>query len=147
MSKPIIDRAHYAFWHPMATRWGDHDQLGHVNNTRFYAFDEDARLAYFEGLWHDDPRFWKEYGFILGRLACDFIAQLKHPATLDIGFRIQRLGGSSLTTEAAMFQGDRLVAVTQGVVVWFDYQAQKPMRIPDAVRAKVLAREVIAPES
>ncbi|MBU0790677.1 MAG: thioesterase family protein [Polycyclovorans sp.] len=147
MARLQIDRSHYGFWHAVATRWGDQDPLGHVNNTRFYAFDEDARTAYFGALWGDDPKFWQEYGLILGRLSCDFVAQLKHPATVDIGLRIRRLGSSSLTTEGAMFDGERLVAVTEGVVVWFDYKAQKPARIPDAVRAKVIAREPVTPES
>lgn len=146
MARMQIDRAQYGFWHAVPTRWGDHDQLGHVNNTRFYVFDEDARLAYFQSLWRDDPKFWHEYGFILGRLACDFIAQLKHPASLDIGFRIRRLGGSSMVTEAAMFNGDDLVAVTEGVLVWFNYQTQRTERIPEHVREQVIAREPVAPE-
>jgi len=32
-------------------------------------------------------------------------------------------------------------------VVWVDYTPQKPAPIPDAVRAKVMAREPVAPES
>ena len=36
------------------TRWSDLDMLGHVNNTRFFTFDEDARLSYFEPLMRMD---------------------------------------------------------------------------------------------
>jgi acyl-CoA thioester hydrolase len=147
MSRVEINRSDFGFWHTVPTRWGDHDMLGHVNNTRFYAFDEDARLSYFAHLWDDDPRFWNEYGFILGRLACDFIAQLKHPAQVEIGFRIKRLGGSSMITQAAMYNEAQLVAVTEGVLVWFDYTAQKTAPIPDAVREQIRAREPITPES
>lgn len=146
MAVSLPPRSAFAYWVTVPTRWSDHDQLGHVNNTRFYTFDEDARLAYFGELWKDDPRFWKDYGFILARLECDFIAQLRHPAAVEIGFRIAGLGGSSFRTEAVMFDGERVVAVTRGVLVWFDYQAQKPLRIPDAVRAQVRAREVQPPE-
>jgi acyl-CoA thioester hydrolase len=146
MAVSLPPRSAFAYWVKVPTRWSDHDQLGHVNNTRFYTFDEDARLAYFGELWKDDPRFWKDYGFILARLECDFIAQLRHPATVEIGFRIAGLGGSSFRTEAVMFDGERVVAVTRGVLVWFDYQAQKPLRIPDAVRAQVRAREAQPPE-
>lgn len=146
MAKTQPSRQSFAYWHAIATRWSDHDQLDHVNNTRFFTFDEDARLGYFADLWKDDPRFWKEYGFILARLECDFVAQLRHPATVDVGFRICRLGGASIGTEAAMFNGEQLVAVTRGVVVWFDYAQQKPMPIPDRVRQAIRAREPIAPE-
>lgn len=146
MARIDINRTDFGFWHVIPTRWGDHDLLDHVNNTRFYAFDEDARLSYFANLWKDDPRFWKDYGFILGRLSCDFIAQLKHPANVHVGFRIRRLGGSSMATQAVMYEGERLVAVTDGVLVWFDYAAQKTTRIPDHLRAQITAREPVPPE-
>jgi acyl-CoA thioester hydrolase len=144
---PRPDRNDFVHWRRIPTRWSDQDMLGHVNNARFYSFDEDARLSYFEPLWQGDAKFWKDYGFILASLGCDFVAQLHHPAEVDVGFRISRLGRSSMGTLAGMFEGDRLVAVTRGVVVWFSYSEQKPLPLPDALRAMILAREKIAPES
>lgn len=128
------------------TRWSDLDALGHVNNTRFFTFDESARLDYFGELMRSDPQFWKSRGLILARIECDFIAQLHHPSKLKIGFRIARLGRSAMNTLAGMFADGQLVAVTRGVVVWFDYTQQKTQPIPDDVRAMVRARERIAPE-
>lgn len=140
-------RPDFSYWRKIPTRWSDLDMLGHVNNARFFSFDEDARLGYFEALWQGDERFWKDYGFILASLGCDFIAQLHHPAELDVGFRVSKLGRSSMQTLAAMFLGEKLVAVTRGVVVWFNYIEQKPLPIPERVRAMIRAREVIQPES
>ena len=145
MSRSLPSRDAFGFWHAIPTRWSDHDRLDHVNNARYFSFDEDARLGYFQDLWRDDPQFWKQYGFILARLGCDFVSQLRHPATVDVGFRVTRLGGASMETESVMLDGDTVVAVTQGVIVWFDYAAQKPMPIPDAVRASIRAREPHAP--
>lgn len=128
------------------TRWSDLDALGHVNNTRFFTFDESARLDYFGELMRSDAEFWKSRGLILARIECDFIAQLHHPSKLRIGFRIARLGRSSMNTLAGMFADGQRVAVTRGVVVWFDYTRQKAQPIPDDVRAMIRARERIAPE-
>ena len=130
----------------MPTRWSDLDLLGHVNNTRFFTFDEDARLSYFDALMKSDPRFWKEQGMILAHIECDFIAQLHHPAELSIGLRIVRFGRSSMNTLGAIYNGDKLVAVTRGIIVWFDYVNQKPMAIPESVRDWIRSREVIQPE-
>ena len=141
-----IDRAEFSHWRNIPTRWSDLDMLGHVNNARFFSFDEDARLSYFESLWKDDPRFWKDYGFILASLGADFIAQLHHPAQVDVGFRISKLGRSSMQTLAGMFHGEKLVAVTRGVVVWFSYTDQKPLPVPEHVRALIRGRELIKPE-
>lgn len=129
----------------MPTRWGDVDALGHVNNTKFFVYDESARLDYFDGVFRGDPKFWKDYGLILARIECDFIAQLHHPAELEIGLRIARIGRSSMGTEAAHWHGDRLVAVTHAVVVWFDYVHQKTLPLPEPVKALIRAREAVAP--
>ncbi len=139
-------RGDFAFFLKLATRWGDMDALGHVNNAKFFTYDESVRLDYFRGLMSGDGRFWKEYGLILAHIEADFIAQLKPPAELDLGFRIARIGRSSLGTEAGMFLGDTLVAVTRGVLVWFDYGANAPLPVPDAVKAKICAFERIPPQ-
>lgn len=128
------------------TRWSDLDALGHVNNTRFFTFDESARLDYFGELMRSDTEFWKSRGLILARIECDFVAQLHHPAKLKIGFRIARMGRSSMNTLAGMFVDNRLIAVTRGVVVWFDYTRQKAQPIPEDVRAMIRSRERIAPD-
>ena len=136
----------FSFFMKLAPRWGDMDALGHVNNARFFTYDESVRLAYFQQLMSGDPKFWKEYGLILAHIEADFIAQLKPPAELDIGFRIAKIGRTSMGTEAAMFLGDTAVAITRGILVWFDYRAGKALPVPDDVKARIRAREVLAPQ-
>jgi acyl-CoA thioester hydrolase len=140
-----IQTADFAHVLRIPTRWSDLDLLGHVNNTRFFTFDEDARLSYFEELMRQ-PGFWKEQGMILAHIECDFLAQLHHPAELSVGLRVIRMGRSSLNTLGGIFNGDMLTAVTRGTVVWFDYVNQKSMPIPESVREWIRAREKIAPE-
>ncbi len=129
----------------IVVRWGDMDALGHVNNAKFFTYDEQARLEYFAMFASLVPDMWKTEGLILARLGCDFLQQLHYPATLDVAFRIAKFGRSSMETECALFEGERLVAVLQGVVVWFNYTAQKSTAIPEAVKAAIRARELLAP--
>jgi len=138
-------RAEFAFFLDLTPRWGDMDALGHVNNAKFFTYDESVRLDYFQRLMKDDPKFWNEYGLILAHIEADFIAQLKPPAVLEMGFRIAKIGRTSLGTEAAMFSGEQLVAVTRGVLVWFDYKTGTPLPVPDEVKAKIRALEKIPP--
>jgi acyl-CoA thioester hydrolase len=144
MKAPTRDDFAYALRLPV--RWGDMDALGHVNNAKFFTYDESVRLAYFTELMRDDPKFWSEYGLILAHIEADFIAQLKPPAELDLRFRIAKLGRTSMRTEAGMFLGETLVAVTRGVLVWFDYRTSTALPVPDAVRAKIRAVEKVAPD-
>lgn len=138
-------RSDFSHSTPIVVRWGDMDSLGHVNNAKFFTYDEQARLEYFKAFEDVVPNMWTAQGLILARLGCDFLQQLHYPATLDVRFRIVRFGRSSMDTESALFEGDRLVAVLQGVVVWFDYTAQKSAAIPEAVKGLIRSREATAP--
>ncbi|MGQ0618490.1 MAG: acyl-CoA thioesterase [Panacagrimonas sp.] len=127
------------------TRWSDMDVVGHVNNARYFTYDESSRIEYFSRLFGGTPT-WKGQGIILARIACDFIAQLKHPAEVDAAIRVARIGRSSMSTIGGMFVGDACVARTEGVLVWFDYAAQAPSPIPESLRVAIRDHEFVKPE-
>ncbi len=131
---------------PMTVRWGDMDSIGHVNNVQYFRYGESARIAYFDPLGKEDPAFWKEHGIILASMACDFLAQVRYPAELEIGTRVTRIGRSSVGMLSAIFLDGKTVAVLRGVMAWFDYAAQKTMPVPEHVRAWIRSREVTPPE-
>lgn len=145
MRSQLPQRADFAHFHRIATRWSDLDMIGHVNNARFFSFDESARLDYFEPLTRDE-HFWKKEGFILARIGCDFIQQLHHPSDVEVGFRVTRIGRSSMETEGGLFVGDTLVAVTRGVLVWFDYASNRAAPVPPHARSFIRGKEKLAPE-
>lgn len=128
-------RGDFKFWITQQVRWGDADMLGHVNNAVFFVYSESARMAYYEQLIAPAANTDTQ-SMILARTSCDFIDQLKYPATLDVGARTTRLGNSSLGIQVGIFtEGDDApVAVTDSVVVWFDYAAQASTALPPAVR-------------
>lgn len=131
---------------PLDVRWGDVDMLGHVNNAKYFTYDESSRIAYFEPFGADDPRMWKDYGLILASIGADFIQQVHYPARLTIGTRVIRIGRSSMNTLSGLFAGDRLMAAVRGTLVWFDYVEQKTMPVPEHIRAAIRGREAVAPE-
>jgi acyl-CoA thioester hydrolase len=143
---PIPKRADFSHFFSIETRWADLDTLGHVNNTNFFTFDESSRLEYFGQMFRNDPKFWKDYGIILASIGADFVAQVHHPSTLDVGFRIARIGRTSMNSQGGIFIGDKLVAATRGTIVWFSYLKQTPLPVPEDVRAMIRGREVIKPE-
>jgi acyl-CoA thioester hydrolase len=126
------------------TRWSDMDVVGHVNNARYLTFDESSRIEYFARLLGDEPT-WKGQGIILARISCDFMAQLKHPAEVDVAIRIARIGRTSLGTEGGIFVGERCMAATQAVLVWFDYGAQRSCAVPESLRAAIREFEILPP--
>lgn len=135
----------FAHRHPLAVRWGDVDMLGHVNNAKYFTYEESSRIEYFQRLADTDPRMWKDYGLILASIGADFLAQVRHPSNLVIGTRITRIGRSSLNTISGVFRDGEPVAAVRATLVWFDYVNQKPLAVPETVREWVRANEVIAP--
>ena len=126
------------FDHPVvvlrAVRWGDMDAFGHVNNTIFFKWFEDARIATFMeiGVEADPPL---GVAPILARTDCDFLAPVTFPATVEIGCRVPRVGNTSFVMEYAVRVVDGpLVARGSGVVVMVDYRTGQKVPVPDQVR-------------
>ncbi len=131
----------------MPVRWGDMDVLGHVNNIQYFRYLESGRVAYFEDIMRARLDGRRE-GVVLADIQCAFIQQLRYPATVEVATRVSRLGNSSIHLLCALYrQGEEApVAASRGVLVWFDYPAQRSRPVPAAVRDAVKAFEAIAPE-
>src|SRR5699024_3386690 len=55
-------------------RFCETDALGHVNNTSYFVYLEQARVEFFEEL--GAPMGMSEWPFILGHISCDFLRQV-----------------------------------------------------------------------
>lgn len=130
----------YPHFYRMAVRWGDMDQIGHVNNAKFFTYAESARIDYFKSLIASNSSETGG-GVILARIACDFLVQLHFPAQLEVGTRVLEIGRSSLQIEHAVFCDDTLHGLLRGTMVWFDYATQRPTPVPESARAFIRARE------
>ena len=61
-------------------RWGDMDAMGHVNNTVYFRYMEQARISWFEALGlQPDPL---GEGPVIVNAACTFARQLEYPGTV-----------------------------------------------------------------
>ena len=116
--------------------WGEMDALGHVNNIRYIAWAETARIALFRKLGiatlPDDP-----VGPILARIECDYLEPVEYPARVTVGIRSERVGNTSIVLEHQIWHADapeRVVARGKAVVVLINYATQQKVRVPDAVR-------------
>ena len=117
--------------------WGEMDALGHVNNVRYIAWVETARIAFFEKLGMS-TRAADPIGPILARIENDFLEPVEYPARVTVGIRPERVGNTSLTLAHEIWHAgapDRVVARGRGVVVLINYATQEKVRVPDAVRA------------
>ena len=71
----------------MPVAWGQLDAFGHVNNTQFFRFFEDARIAYFERV--GITAKLDGVGPILAKTDCVFRKPLGYPETVTCCARVQ----------------------------------------------------------
>lgn len=132
--------------HPLQVRFRDCDPLGHVNNAVYLTYLEQARF----NLWKAQLDFQarsagdigpRGIGFILARVECDFRAQAKYGDWLDVKLSLGEFGRSSFTyTYEIVHHGTgQVMAAAKTVLVWFDYDAQKPTPLDDATKARLAA--------
>ena len=130
--------------HRLQVRFRDCDPLGHVNNAVYLTYLEQARFT----LWRKQLGFIAKsagdpgprgLGFILARAECDFRAQSRYGDWLDVKLSLGEFGRSSFsyTYEIVDAEKGTLVASAKTVLVWFDYDAQKPSPLDEATKAKL----------
>lgn len=122
-------------------QWGDQDAFGHVNNTLPLRWFETSRVALLEqtGLGH--LMSGKGLGPIVASITCNYRRQVTYPDTVHIATKVGDIGPARLILFHAVFSEAQRAVTTDGqtVIVFFDYQAQRPRRVPDDVRVKMLA--------
>lgn len=117
-------------------RWSDMDALGHVNNSRYFTYLEEARMAWFESLpepWYDDTS-----GPVVARASCDFRRPINGTGTLLVRTRLGEPGKSSITlhSEIADAENGDTYATAEVVLVWVDRKSGKSRPLPDSVRRR-----------
>jgi acyl-CoA thioester hydrolase len=118
----------------IAIRWGDMDAMGHVNNTVYFRYMEQARIAWFESL---VPRgeAWRSMGIVIVSASCNFRKAINYPGTVEVRVFAGAPGGSSAPTFYELRVNDELYADGEATVVFVDAEKQKPMRIPEGIRS------------
>lgn len=121
-------------------QWGDMDALGHVNNTRYLAWFEAARIALFQQIGVAIVNTGHGVGPILATTTCDFVVPVVWPATIVVGTRVTKVGETSVAQEYEIRDAaasDKLYAKGSSVIVMFDYGAGTKVRVPDDVRGAI----------
>ena len=122
---------------PVRARFRDGDAMGHVNNAVYFTYFEEARAAYFRAV--TGLADYREVGIILAHAACDFRSPLYPGEEIDVGVRVEWIGGKSfgMSYRALERAAGRLVAESTSTQVAFDYAANRTIRVPRAFRDQV----------
>lgn len=119
-------------------RWGDMDALGHVNNTVYFRYFEQARISWFDAM--GVPAVGADDGPVIINTFCSFLEPLRYPGVVRVTLSIGEIGHSSLQTYCDVARADdssTLVATGGAKIVWIDVPSQRSMAIPQAVRKRM----------
>jgi acyl-CoA thioester hydrolase len=115
-------------------RFADTDAMRHVNNAKYLTYCEIARLRYWTDVTGEDFALGAEgaESLILAEARITYRAQAFYGETVVVQTRATRIGSSSFTLEHRLTAGStgeprRLVAVSDSVLVRFDYETERPI--------------------
>lgn len=123
----------------MPIRWGDMDAYGHVNNTVYFRYMEQARVEWIEAL--NVPVRPGGEGPVIINASCTFLVPMTYPGSVEVRTFVGKPGRSSVETyvEMRLVGHDTLFAEGAAKVVWMDTQTGKSVPIPAHVRQVIEA--------
>jgi acyl-CoA thioester hydrolase len=130
------------FTHRLEVRFRDCDPMGHVNNAVYLTYLEQTRFAHWRTLWgFGTPQTPTGMpGVILARVECDYRRSAKYGDMLDVRLTVAELGRTSFKYEYEIVDAEgRVVVSAKSVQVMYDYVAEKPVPIPDDIRALLVS--------
>ncbi len=116
-------------------RWGDMDSYGHVNNTLYIQYLEEARVAWFEKLgiaMNNVPQ-----GPVVLQTLHTYLKPVVHPATVVIELYAGAVGNSSLVVEhrlGTLEDPDTLYGEGHCKLVWIDHGTDRSVPVPENLR-------------
>lgn len=118
-----------------AMRWSDMDAYGHVNNTAYLAYLEQARVSMFFDRY--DSTFAR--GTVVAHHEITYLKPVVyHPEPLRLELWVDQVRGASFTVRYDVFDGDALAATAATRLVTFDFTSNRPRRLTEEERGILL---------
>lgn len=119
-----------------ATRFGDMDILGHINNVAIASLYQEGRVHFHRQVFKDVRKGEHRrdgVGTVLADLHIAYRRESFYPAPVTVACGVGRLGNTSYTLKTAMFQNGECVGTSDAVLVYV--KDGKPQAIPTDERA------------
>ena len=116
-------------------RWGDMDAVGHVNNTVYFRYAEQARIEWLESLQLITGRAQAE-GPVIVNASCTFFVPFTYPGTVELRMYLSHPGRSSVASHFDMRLCGEETIYAEGAakIVWTHTATGKSAPLPPAIR-------------
>ena len=119
----------------MPIRWGDMDAMGHVNNTVYFRYMEQARIEWFYGFAEKvgaEP--YAAQGPVIVNASCTFLEPLVYPGEVEVRMYLGEPGRSSVGSHYEIWMGAKKYADGAAKMVWIDLKTGRSMPLPELLR-------------
>jgi acyl-CoA thioester hydrolase len=139
----MAERQIFTFSHPMRVRWAECDPQGIVFNVNYFLYFDVAMTEWLRAIGFTGE---KTLEFFTVHAEADYKRSAKFDDMLEIGARCARLGKTSMTIEAAIFRGEKVLTTGKLIYVHAELNTQEKSALPEDFIVRVLAFEKAAPE-
>ncbi|MDI3515196.1 MAG: acyl-CoA thioester hydrolase [Rhodocyclaceae bacterium] len=133
-------RSAYPHFQTIPTRWMDNDVYGHVNNVQYYSYFDTVVNQWLIERGLLDYLHSEVIGLVI-ETSCSYFKSIAFPDAVQAGLRVAHLGNSSVRYEVGLFcnDDDTVAAAGHFVHVYVDRASNRPVRVPDTMRAAFAA--------
>jgi acyl-CoA thioester hydrolase len=115
-----------------AIRWGDMDMLGHVNNTVYFRYMEQARIEWLYAQ-RATAAAYEASGPVIVNASCTFLKPLVYPGEVEVLMYLGEPGRSSIDSFYDLRVDAGKCAEGAARIVWIDLASGRPVPLPDAI--------------
>jgi acyl-CoA thioester hydrolase len=128
----------------ISIRWGDMDAYGHVNNTLYLRFMEEARIQLLLQMGYSLDN--DQEGPVVINIQSTFLQPVIYPDTLTIDCYAAEPGNSSFMTYYKLYsqQQNSLVCEGSAKVVWINKKTNRSSPLPTSLRAMLEEQDISA---
>lgn len=134
MNSPIPENLSPFFSFVMPVRWGDLDAYGHINNTLYFRYFEEARFQLMQE--KNIPTNEAAHPVVV-TIGCTFLRPLFHPDNIRIDIFLSEPGRSSFMMHYRIYSDTYPHAPSAegySKIVWVSSENGKSVPLPDNVR-------------
>lgn len=127
---------------PVEVRFSDIDMAGHVHNSRYLSFFEQARIDFMSAMTGDDWN-WREKGIVLGRNEIDYIIPIYLNEKIYVKTKCDHVGVKSFTLSYELYkkqEGDDVLCTKgRSILVCMDFKSDESKPLFEEWKSHLIA--------
>ncbi|MFN5444352.1 MAG: acyl-CoA thioesterase [Crocinitomicaceae bacterium] len=116
----------------ISPRFKDCDIMGHVNNSVYLTYIEEARIFFFNQLISEDWD-WRKNGIIIKKHEITYDEPLFLGDNIEIESKLGKINNSSFELHHKIMMNNKIKSTAISVLVYFDYITKKPKKLDEKI--------------